>query len=233
MSEHIIKKIIEEVVKKKLKSNIIDKNNDLINLEYQKKKFNIENNGLVIKNKYDIKDVLKQIFNGLKFMKSRNIIHLDLKPENILVNTDGARTTFKITDFGIAIGNSSVSITNFQFGTLLYLPDDKDLVYTTYYRDLYAFYCIIYYLYNKKTFNSFISKFNRMQEIPGYLEELSNVFLDIQKTVKREVFENINYGYKNTIIQTSIDYNDAYESINNQINLLPETENKIQFINIS
>jgi len=64
MSEYIIKRIIEEVVKKKLKSNIIDKNNDLINLEFQKKKFNIENNGLVIKNKYDIKNCFRYIENN-------------------------------------------------------------------------------------------------------------------------------------------------------------------------
>lgn len=184
------------------------------------------------KNKYNIKDVLKQIFNGLKFMKSRRIIHLDLKPENILVNTDGVRTIFKITDFGIAKGNDSLSITHFQFGTLLYLPDDKDLIYTTYYRDLYAFYCIIYYLYNKKEFNNLLSKFNRIIIIPGYLADLSNVFLEIQKKVKREVFESFNYGYKSTNTVTNIKYDQVYNLIDEQINLLPETENKIQFIKL-
>lgn len=40
-----------------------------------------------------------QLFSGLAFLHSHNIIHRDIKPENILVNKDQC---LKITDFGLA-----------------------------------------------------------------------------------------------------------------------------------
>lgn len=47
-----------------------------------------------------IKGYIKQIFEGVAYIHSKDIIHRDLKPENILVTVDGY---LKITDFGLAI----------------------------------------------------------------------------------------------------------------------------------
>lgn len=189
-------------------------------------------------NKYNIKDVLQQLFNGLKFMKSRNIIHLDLKPENILVNTDGTNTTFKITDFGLARifdttarGNAALMPENLAWGTLTYLPDNTKLLYTTYYRDLYAFYCIIYYLYNKKEFNTSGNLFNKITILPDYLSELSDAFLKIQKNIEPELVKGI---YGSVSINYYRDYDATYTQIDAAINQLPKNPavNEIKFIKI-
>ncbi|EQB60188.1 ser thr protein kinase [Vairimorpha apis BRL 01] len=42
--------------------------------------------------------IMKSIINGLKYLKSLNIVHLDIKPENIFVHND----TYKIGDFNIS-----------------------------------------------------------------------------------------------------------------------------------
>lgn len=190
------------------------------------------------RNKYNIKDVLQQLFNGLKFMKSRNIIHLDLKPENILVNTDGTNTTFKITDFGIARifdttakGNAALKPENLEWGTTEYFPDNNNLLYTTYYRDLYAFYCIIYYLYYKKEFNTPGNLFNKMTMLSDYLSELSYAFLEIQKNIKPELVK----GYYGSVsINYYNHYDKTYSKIDDAINQLPKNPavNEIKFIKI-
>nr|CDS26554.1 hypothetical protein HmN_000145000 [Hymenolepis microstoma] len=45
------------------------------------------------------KSIIQQIFQGLSFIHSNNILHRDLKPGNILVNPNGV---IKIADFGLA-----------------------------------------------------------------------------------------------------------------------------------
>jgi len=52
--------------------------------------------------KRHIQFFLYQMFRGLKYIHSANVVHRDLKPENILVN--GADCNLKITDFGLARG---------------------------------------------------------------------------------------------------------------------------------
>lgn len=42
---------------------------------------------------------MRQIFEGVDFIHSRNIVHRDLKPENILLDDN---LNVKITDFGFA-----------------------------------------------------------------------------------------------------------------------------------
>ena len=192
------------------------------------------------RNKYNIKDVLQQLFNGLKFMKDRNIIHLDLKPENILVNTDGTNTTFKITDFGLARifdttagSNAALIPKNLECGTITYLPDKTELLYTTYYRDLYAFYCIIYYLYNKKEFNTPGNFFNKMTILSDYLLELSYEFLEIQKNIKPELVK-ADYMFSLNYSNYYSNYDKTYSKIDDAINQLPKNPavNEIKFIKI-
>lgn len=46
-----------------------------------------------------VKDLMRQLLNGLVFLHSHGVVHRDLKPENILVTSRGQ---VKLADFGLA-----------------------------------------------------------------------------------------------------------------------------------
>lgn len=46
--------------------------------------------------------VLKDIINGIKYLRQKEVIHRDLKPENVLISKSGNRFIFKLGDFGAA-----------------------------------------------------------------------------------------------------------------------------------
>ncbi|XP_076123427.1 cyclin-dependent kinase 4 isoform X1 [Alosa pseudoharengus] len=48
---------------------------------------------------HTIRDLMKQLVNGLEFLHSHRVVHRDLKPENILVTSRGQ---VKLADFGLA-----------------------------------------------------------------------------------------------------------------------------------
>lgn len=53
-------------------------------------------------------NIMRQLVSAIACAHSHNIIHRDIKPQNVLVKDDG---TVKITDFGIAIANNAVQLT--------------------------------------------------------------------------------------------------------------------------
>lgn len=70
-----IKKIIEEVVKKKIKNNLISIDNKLIDKNYLINKFKLNDSGLKIKNAIDIKNTFRYIENNNVIPKSIDIIY--------------------------------------------------------------------------------------------------------------------------------------------------------------
>lgn len=78
--------------------------------------------------RYDISiaeavDFISQVASGLSAIHARGVIHRDLKPENILINKNG---DVKISDFGLARSESSVTLTNVgsMVGTPQYLSPE-------------------------------------------------------------------------------------------------------------
>lgn len=154
---------------------------------------------------YNITDILGQIFDGMTYLFEKHILHLDLKPGNILVHTSDADThTFKIADFGLAkhitgSDNSNiirVDLTTMKAGTPIYKPTFKNIDRSTYFRDLYAFYCIMYYLYNKEHYNvipapkKMLTQYETKQIVnltPNILPEISKSLTALQSTVFSQI----------------------------------------------
>lgn len=69
-------------------------------------------------------DVLQQTARALHAAHSSGVIHRDIKPGNLLVTEDGA---VKLTDFGIARGNESVTLTQtgMVMGTAQYISPEQ------------------------------------------------------------------------------------------------------------
>lgn len=79
-------------------------------------------------NDKEIKDVLLQMLDSLKYVHAKGLIHRDVKPSNFLITTNGK---VKLTDFGIAKStdpNSSeytMTGTSQQMGTPLYMSPEQ------------------------------------------------------------------------------------------------------------
>ena len=160
---------------------------------------------------YNITEILKQIFNGMTYLFEKHVLHLDLKPGNILVHTSATtgEHTFKIADFGLAKDISTpnndntikVDLTTMKAGTPIYKPTFKNIDRSTYFRDLYAFYCIMYYLYYRIHYNIMsekdktdISTYETKQILkltqPQIISEISDNLIELQKDIFTQIKED-------------------------------------------
>ena len=81
-------------------------------------------NNYIKKNKLsenNIKEIMKQLIEVLKFVMDNNIVHRDLKPHNILINEDG---TLKLADFGFAKEFKETLLTDTVCGSPLYMAPE-------------------------------------------------------------------------------------------------------------
>lgn len=72
-------------------------------------------------NENQIKLIIRQITNALKYIMDNNIVHRDLKPHNILINKD---LTIKLCDFGFAKEFKDTLMTNTVCGSPLYMAPE-------------------------------------------------------------------------------------------------------------
>lgn len=63
------------------------------------------------KREQDIKQIMVQLKDGLKYLTGKKIYHRDLKPQNILFKNEGGNIVLKIADFGFARYFSNDSLT--------------------------------------------------------------------------------------------------------------------------
>ncbi|XP_074844172.1 serine/threonine-protein kinase 17A [Carettochelys insculpta] len=50
----------------------------------------------------DVKQLMRQILEGVSFLHKNNVVHLDLKPQNILLTSESPLGDIKIVDFGLS-----------------------------------------------------------------------------------------------------------------------------------
>ncbi|RNL83376.1 serine/threonine protein kinase [Halostreptopolyspora alba] len=89
-------------------------------------------------------DIVAQTAQALAAAHARGVVHRDMKPGNLLVTEDGA---VKLTDFGIARGNESVTLTQtgMVMGTAQYIsPEQASGGSATYASDIYALGVVAY-----------------------------------------------------------------------------------------
>jgi serine/threonine protein kinase len=145
-------------------------------------------------NTVDITDVYKQVFAGLKHLYENYIIHSDIKEDNILVSIVGRNPIYKIADFGLSVDIKSLpKETNgnvkqnllYMGGTAMYRP--SFLRHSTYFRDLYGLFCMIYFLKKKINFNedskkpsNTITDSNKIPDVSDKINNFQNNLLSLQ-----------------------------------------------------
>jgi len=73
-NDKILKTLIREVIKKKLKNNYI-KDNQILNIDSLKRKFNLDSSKLKLRNNKDVKDVFRYIENNNYIPRSVDVIY--------------------------------------------------------------------------------------------------------------------------------------------------------------
>jgi len=122
-----------------------------------------------------VKEMLRQLVEGIAFCHARRILHRDLKPQNLLVDSDGKTNILKIADFGLARAvQRPVRKYTKEVVTLWYRPPEILLGFTHYTMpiDMWAVGCIfaemaqaLTHLASLFTIVSLRSKMYKMQDV--------------------------------------------------------------------
>ncbi|CAD8094363.1 unnamed protein product [Paramecium sonneborni] len=96
-----------------------------------------------------VRNLIKQILEGLSYLHNQGIIHRDLKPSNIYLVRENNQSIVKLIDFGLSYQISSHKIANKQCGTLLYMAPElaQDVPYNQTV-DIFALGIIFYQLFH-------------------------------------------------------------------------------------
>ena len=107
--------------------------------------------------KEEATELCLQLLKTIKYLQSKNVVHLDLKPQNIIV-TNGENKTLKLVDFGCALKMPIAKDTNLNnLGTSNYTHPLVFKGNISHNADLWSFGCILFWflkgrsLFNNKT----------------------------------------------------------------------------------
>ncbi|CAD8065160.1 unnamed protein product [Paramecium sonneborni] len=137
---------------------------------------------------WEIKIILKHILEGLRFLHSKNLVHMDIKPENILFKKQDM--SYKIADFGLSrlqyvLANEDIRdgdqrytapeiMEYMNFGT----PIDLQKV------DIFAFGCTIFELMIQ-------------EELP----KSDNQYQELRSGINKRHFKDVGIQYSDSLIQ--------------------------------
>eukprot|EP00494_Astrolonche_serrata_P029592 UN29859 len=128
----------------------------------------------------------RQVAQGLKFLRSKNLIHRDLKPQNLLLTEESSQATIKIADFGFARYMAETSLAETMCGSPLYMaPEILEMKKYDYKCDYWSLGAIIFQMLTKRApfnANNHIKLLHTIKstrvKIPANLQ-ISNVCRDI------------------------------------------------------
>jgi len=145
------------------------------------------------KRNYGIKEIISisyQMFKGIEFIHSLNVIHSDLKPENVLIDETTVRT--KLIDFGSIIDKKKLTYKNFYISTRYYRP--PEIIYNLMFNekiDIWSIGCIITELIRNKPL--FMAK--KEERLFEMINDLLGTPKDILYTCTPNYYKRFVYEY--------------------------------------
>lgn len=165
----------------------------------------------------EVVKILNQVLSAVSMAHKSGIIHRDLKPQNILIDRQG---NAKISDFGIAITNSEVAMTqtNTILGSVHYLsPEQARGGMATDKSDVYSLGIILYeLLVGKVPFNGenavTIALKHSQEKIPFVTDYNKDIPQSLENIVLKATAKNPNIRYNSVDdmlfdLKTSLDLN--------------------------
>ncbi|KAN0032371.1 hypothetical protein ACTFIV_006264 [Dictyostelium citrinum] len=146
---------------------------------------------------------MKQLANGLKFLRQKQIVHRDLKPQNLLLSDESERPILKIGDFGFAKFIDPFSLSDTFCGSPLYMaPEILHRKNYTVKADLWSVGIILYeMLVGEPAYNS--------GSVPDLLNQLQNKKIKLPSHISSEC-QNLIYSLLQIDVEKRISWEDFF-----------------------
>ena len=164
----------------------------------------------------ELLSILKQLINGLLFLKNKNIAHRDIKPQNILIFPNNI---FKLADLGEAKTIKDLASLRTLKGCELYmspalywglLHGKKNLVHNIFKSDVFSLgYCILYAI----TLN--IKVLEKIRKLDDNTKIRNIILQFINKNIYSDEFLNIICKMVNINEEERWDFENIYKEIEN------------------